>query len=141
VLVNVEEIQQVVLNLILNAEQAIRSAGIVGGTIVVRSEGFADCAFLEVTDNGPGIHRDIVGRIFEPFFTTKEVGQGTGLGLSISLGIAEAHGGSLAFIPSDRGASVRLTLPSLPASVRTEVVGGHQGERRVEDLAPRDRQQ
>jgi PAS domain S-box-containing protein len=130
VLVNVEEIQQVVLNLILNSEQAIRGAEIVGGTIVVRTEGSADCAFLEVTDNGPGVHRDIIGRIFEPFFTTKEVGQGTGLGLSISLGIAEAHGGSLAFIPSDRGACVRLTLPSLPASVRTELVGGHQGDPR-----------
>ena len=60
------------------------------------------------------------GRIFEPFFTTKDVGQGTGLGLSISLGIAEAHGGSLMLVTRDRGACFRLTLPSLPTSVRTQ---------------------
>jgi C4-dicarboxylate-specific signal transduction histidine kinase len=121
VLVNVEEIRQVVLNLILNAEQAIRDAGIEGGSISVRTGGSAETTFLEIADNGPGIQKDTAGRVFEPFFTTKEVGQGTGLGLSVSLGIAKAHGGTLEFLPSDRGACARLTLPSLPTSVRTEV--------------------
>jgi hypothetical protein len=53
----------------------------------------------------------VAARIFEPFFTTQFVGEGTGLGLSVSLGIAQAHGGSLALVPTDRGARFALTLP------------------------------
>jgi two-component system sensor histidine kinase HupT/HoxJ len=71
-----------------------------------------DSVFVDVSDDGPGVPGDVAGRIFEPFFSTKPVGQGTGLGLSVSLGIAEAHGGLLALVPSERGACFRLTLPS-----------------------------
>src|SRR6185436_20229856 len=87
-----EEIRQVVLNLISNAEHAIRSAGR-SGAITVRTGWSEGTAFAEVSDDGPGVPPAMAGRIFEPFFTTKGVGQGTGLGLSISLGIAKAHGG------------------------------------------------
>jgi two-component system, NtrC family, sensor kinase len=111
-LANREEIQQIVLNLVLNSEQAIETSG-KGTRIVLRS--YTDGGFhvIEVSDDGPGIGPDIKGRIFEPFFTTKEVGQGTGLGLSISHGIAAAHGGSLELCDNgQRGACFRLTLPA-----------------------------
>jgi signal transduction histidine kinase len=108
--VNREEIQQVVLNLILNAEHASKATGL-PGTIRVRTGQTADSAFLEVADNGPGVAAALTNRIFEPFFTTKSVGEGTGLGLSVSLGIAEAHGGSLSLTSSEGGACFTLKLP------------------------------
>lgn len=113
IVVNREEIQQVVLNLILNAEQAIRGTAM-HGTIRVRTDQTGDTAFVEVSDDGPGVATDQRGRIFEPFYTTKLVGEGTGLGLSVSLGIAQAHGGALRLVPSSRGACFRLMLPSAP---------------------------
>jgi PAS domain S-box-containing protein len=128
VFVNSDEIRQVMLNLILNAEHAIRGAGR-GGTMSLRTGGSPESAFIEIADDGPGVPPDERGRIFEPFFTTKGVGEGTGLGLSISLGIAEAHGGSLTLVPRERGACFRLTLPSLPTSVRTEVTDSAAGRR------------
>ena len=110
VVVNREEIQQVVLNLLLNAEHAVRNNG--GGCIRITTGETADSAFIEVADDGPGVPDVVVSRIFEPFFTTKGVGQGTGLGLSVSLGIAQAHSAVLELRPADRGACFRLTLPS-----------------------------
>jgi PAS domain S-box-containing protein len=117
VLANRDEIQQIVLNLILNAEQAIAGAKR-GGEIVIRtvlSPSGAD-AVLEVADDGPGVPEDVRGRIFEPFFTTREGADATGLGLSIAFGVAAAHGGALELVqrPEDvegRGACFRLTLP------------------------------
>jgi PAS domain S-box-containing protein len=115
IVVNREEIQQVVLNLLLNAEHATRANG--AGMLHVRTGSADDTVFLEITDEGAGVPRDVAARIFEPFFTTKFVGEGTGLGLSVSLGIAQAHGGSLALMPSERGARFTLTLPvaAMPA--------------------------
>jgi two-component system NtrC family sensor kinase len=111
VLVNREEIRQVILNLLLNAEHAIASsAG--GGEITIHTTGNGVSQVLEVTDSGPGISPDLRGRIFEPFFTTREVGEGTGLGLSISHGIALSHHGSLTLADSPVGARFRLTLPA-----------------------------
>ena len=111
-LANREEIQQIVLNLVLNSEQAIESTA-KGTRILVRSFSTTADHVIEVSDDGPGISAEIRGRIFEPFFTTKEVGQGTGLGLSISHGIAAAHGGSLELChtPGEKGACFRLMLP------------------------------
>jgi PAS domain S-box-containing protein len=119
VLVNREEIQQVVLNLVMNAEHAIGDAP---GTITVRTNAGEHAHTVQVVDDGPGISPDLKGRVFEPFFTTKDVGEGTGLGLSIALGIATAHGGNLELCPSAGlptearsakvGACFQLTLPA-----------------------------
>ncbi len=112
VLANREEIRQVILNLLLNAEHAIATSGSNGGSITMET-GFVDGMHtLEVTDSGPGVSPELRGRIFEPFFTTREVGQGTGLGLSISLGIVSSHGGSLTLVDSPVGARFRLSLPA-----------------------------
>ena len=108
--VNREEIQQIALNLVLNAEQAVRSTGRPGAIRVTTGQ-LDDSVFLEVADDGPGVPPPLAGRIFEPFFTTKAVGEGTGLGLSTSLGIAEAHGGTLTLRSNNGGAHFRLTLP------------------------------
>jgi PAS domain S-box-containing protein len=103
VLVNREEIQQVVLNLVLNAEHAIGDAP---GTIVIRTNAGEHAHTLQVIDDGPGISAKLKGRVFEPFFTTKDVGEGTGLGLSIALGIATAHGGALELCGPDGGGRI-----------------------------------
>src|SRR2546422_4152642 len=88
------ELQQLLLNLLINAEQALMT---IEGTrtITVRSGADETGVRLEVADSGPGIGADIRGRIFDPFFTTKPEGLGTGLGLSICYGIAQEHGGRL----------------------------------------------
>src|SRR4051812_8914491 len=110
ILVNREKIQQVILNLLLNAEHATRATGR-PGTLHIRTGYGNGLVFVEIADDGPGVPPDVAAQIFEPFFTTKFVGEGTGLGLSVSLGIAEAHGGTLALVPSVRGARFTLTLP------------------------------
>ncbi|MEO6350549.1 MAG: ATP-binding protein [Candidatus Limnocylindrales bacterium] len=111
------QLQQVLLNLTLNAIQAIRSNR-PSGTITVsartenRTDDRARFVRVRVEDDGPGIAAEVRPRVFEPFFTTKYVGQGTGLGLSVSYGIVTAHGGRLWFEPSDSGgAAFLLELP------------------------------
>ncbi len=115
VMVNREEIQQILLNLFLNAEQAIAAAG-VAGRLWVRTAAADAGVVIDVHDNGPGVPSALVGQIFEPFFSTKEIGQGTGLGLSIALGIAESHGGRLELVSTGPGACFRLTLPPTEVS-------------------------
>jgi PAS domain S-box-containing protein len=112
VLVNREEIRQVILNLLLNAEHAIASSKTGRGTITIETSGNGFAQMVDVTDSGPGIDPELHGRIFEPFFTTREVGEGTGLGLSISHGIASSHGGSLGLLDVPTGARFRLSLPA-----------------------------
>jgi PAS domain S-box-containing protein len=115
--VNREEIQQIVLNLLLNAEHALGDSP---GTIVMRTEAGERLHTLQVIDTGPGVSPELRGRVFEPFFTTKDVGQGTGLGLSIGLGIARAHGGSLDLCPTATGACFQLTLPASAVTAAAE---------------------
>jgi two-component system NtrC family sensor kinase len=121
VLANREEIQQVVLNLIINAQQAMSDAN-GRGVLSVRTFIDGDSAVVEVCDDGPGIPAELAGRIFEPFFTTRSVGAGTGLGLSLSFGIAKAHAGSLSAHPREHGACFQLSLPGAgfpgPSSVQ-----------------------
>jgi PAS domain S-box-containing protein len=121
-LVNREEIQQIILNLVMNAEQAMEHSG-KGSRITLRTFTAGRQQVVEVADDGPGVGPELRGRVFEPFFTTKEVGQGTGLGLSISHGIAAAHGGSLELCQvAGAGACFRLTLPAHVEAARVEEV-------------------
>src|SRR5687767_11985108 len=120
VVVNPEEIQQVILNLILNAEQAMRAAHR-GGTLTVTTKCVDAMVTIEIQDDGPGVPAALAGRVFEPFFSTKEVGEGTGLGLSIAMGIAEAHGGTLTLVPTEKGACFRLALPAVDTNDRLPI--------------------
>jgi len=107
------QMSQVILNLLVNAFQAVAAARTEGGAIRIRSRVTAENVVLEIEDNGPGIAADVVPRVFDPFFTTKDVGEGTGLGLSISHHIVSGHGGRLEVDGNlGRGACFRLVLPN-----------------------------
>jgi signal transduction histidine kinase/CheY-like chemotaxis protein len=115
------QLQQVVLNLVINAEQAMVMAH-GRGTLVVRSwqEIERDVVLVEFADDGPGVPDELLAKIFDPFFTTKEVGKGTGLGLTVAYAIVQEHGGRItAHSKSGGGATFRLELPT--ASVRAAV--------------------
>ena len=107
------QISQVLLNLLGNAHDAVESA--VQRRVRIIAEGDEREVRIAVSDSGPGIPRDLHARIMEPFFTTKELGKGTGLGLSVSKGIAEAHGGRLAFDAGAPETRFVLTLRRAPA--------------------------
>jgi nitrogen-specific signal transduction histidine kinase/CheY-like chemotaxis protein len=112
-----DQLHQIIINLIVNAQQALAEAGAPDRTLTLRTAlgEAAGTVILEVADNGPGVPEGSRRRIFEPFYTTKPQGQGTGVGLSFSQGLAEAHGGRLELVPAKRGACFRLTLPIDPA--------------------------
>jgi two-component system NtrC family sensor kinase len=106
------QINQVVLNLLVNAMQAIEATGRVAGLIKIATLARGDEVILEVADDGCGIPVEILPRIFDPFFTTKPVGQGTGLGLAISHGIIVDHGGRIEVESTPgRGSRFRVFLP------------------------------
>ena len=109
-----DQITQVLLNLILNAEQAIADAG-TGSRIGIRTKRDpSDGVRVLIEDDGPGVPADIRARIFEPFFTTKEPGQGTGVGLAVCHRIVAAHNGRLNLETAADGTGARfvVTLPS-----------------------------
>lgn len=123
VLADANQIEQVFLNLITNAKDAIEPLG--SGTISVISRISDSSDFVEVlvSDTGTGMDSATVNDIFNPFFTTKDVGKGTGLGLSISLGIIEDHGGRIeVYSARDEGTAFRICLPVLKASPCWELV-------------------
>ena len=104
------QINQVIVNLLVNAVQSIDS---VRGKIIVRTGADGDDVWFEVSDTGSGIEKDVLKRVFEPFFTTKPLGQGTGLGLPLSFGIVQSHKGRIE-ISSEvgQGSTFRVCLPS-----------------------------
>lgn len=120
VVCNVGELNQVFLNLIVNAAHAIEAAGRdseTGGVIRVSTRPAGQWVQIELADNGCGIAQENLERIFDPFFTTKDVGKGTGQGLAIARSIiVERHGGSID-VNSTVGAGTRMTL-RLPVSGR-----------------------
>ena len=112
---NPNQIQQVFVNLIQNAAQAITESG-EPGVIRIVARRWMDGVAIDVIDNGPGMSPENAARAFEPFFTTKSEGEGTGLGLSISQGIVKEHGGRIT-LSTTRGKGSTVTI-ELPAPVR-----------------------
>jgi two-component system NtrC family sensor kinase len=105
-------LQQAILNIVLNAEQAMAGIG-APRKLEVRTRAVKRHRIeIEIADSGPGIPPEALPRLFEPFFTTKEVGQGTGLGLAIAYGVAQEHGGHLQATNRDQGGAIfTLVLP------------------------------
>jgi signal transduction histidine kinase len=140
------QIKQVLLNLLINAEQALASAnsagvpggrtpgrrGGLGGTIGVRTEHDTErgVVVLEVTDDGPGISEEVQGRIFDPFFTTKEVGKGTGLGLTVAYAIVQEHAGRIS-VRSSPGAGTTFIIELPVAAELLQSRGGPTAQQAI----------
>jgi signal transduction histidine kinase len=95
VLADGSQIQQVLLNLLLNAEQAVAKSATRHIDLTVRAEPGCGTVLIEVRDSGEGIDAESLGRVFDPFYTTRSTGEGTGLGLSIAWNIVREHGGQI----------------------------------------------
>ena len=136
VFVDAHQIQQVLLNLMINAEHAtLSSKG--RGALVIRTwhDVERESVALEVTDDGPGIPPEMKSKIFDPFFTTKEVGKGTGLGLTVAYAIIQEHGGRIRVESAQGGGATFIVelpvsgtgegrTPSRPAAPSMEAVRG-----------------
>jgi histidine kinase len=119
ILADVDRLEQVFINLLINARDAIEEKGQASASrkedkrITLRTRSQADRVIVEIHDTGPGIPKTILEKIFEPFFTTKEIGKGTGLGLSISYRIVQNFGGRIQAVSDEgRGASFYITFPA-----------------------------
>ena len=128
------QLQQVLLNLVINAEQAMLAAN-GRGRLTVRTwhDNEREVLLLEVNDDGPGIPDEVRTKIFDPFFTTKEVGKGTGLGLTVAYAIIEEHGGRIRLESQlGVGSSFFIELPVGPAARPTAGIPAQVMD--VEDL-------
>jgi len=110
------QLQQVFLNIILNAEAAIEDTDR-PGLLTVTTERDSDLVRIHFADNGCGIKKSVMPRIFDPFFTTKEIGKGTGLGLSVCYGIVVKHGGKISVRSQPgQGATFSIEIPVVPTA-------------------------
>jgi signal transduction histidine kinase len=110
---NFTELEQVMLNFVINAQQSIEAVGRTKGRILIRLFDVGKRVRLEVHDDGPGVTPEDEPKLFQPFFTTKPVGKGTGLGLSVSYGIIESYGGSIGHQSNQwGGATFYFELPA-----------------------------
>jgi len=124
---NAQQLEQVVVNLLLNARQSFDEDDDRERRITVQT-GFnkdRNQAFIKVSDNGRGIPQEILTKIFDPFFTSKGGGKGTGLGLSVSLGIVQKHGGTIA-VESERGKGSTFIVYLPPAQSNGEQVNNRE---------------
>ncbi len=123
------QLVQVFINLVLNAEQALRTSQ--GGDIIVATEVNGEWATVSVADTGTGIPEETLDKVFDPFFTTKRAGEGTGLGLSTCLGIVNGHGGRIhAANNANGGATFTVELPLAPEVTPDRRDRGQTGRRR-----------
>jgi len=114
-----DQLQQVFMNIISNATEAMEGKG--GGTLKIAARPDAENGTLEVrlSDTGVGIRPGDLGRLFEPFYTTKKKGKGVGLGLSVAYGIIQDHGGSIRVDSTpDKGTAFTVCLPLTPPEDR-----------------------
>jgi len=115
VVADADQLMNVMLNLVLNAEQAVKSCRERGDIWIACGEE-GEKGWFSVRDNGCGMTADVLNHIFEPFFTTKPAGEGTGLGLGVSYGIVRQHGGAITVeSEAGKGSTLRVTLPLAPA--------------------------
>jgi signal transduction histidine kinase len=112
------KLQQVLMNLLLNARDAMPQGGAVSIS-TIRQNG---SAILQVRDNGAGIDAETIDKVYDPFFTTKGIGKGTGLGLSVSYGIIQEHRGSIT-VDSTPGEGTVFRI-SLPAAADPQAAAG-----------------
>jgi signal transduction histidine kinase len=118
-MLDTNQVQQVLLNIIINAEQAMRSDG-GEGRLRISTKAQRGMIVASFADTGPGMSAETLRRIFDPFFTTKDAGEGTGLGLTISYGIIEDHGGRIwAESEAGRGTTFYIELPMLSGATAT----------------------
>jgi C4-dicarboxylate-specific signal transduction histidine kinase len=114
---NAIQLEQVFINLLTNARDALADASLKLVSVVTTVE--KDTVMISFQDSGPGIPPGLEQRVFDPFFTTKEVGAGTGLGLSITYGIVKEHGGSISVVNAPSGGArftIQLPLASQEAA-------------------------
>jgi len=106
-----QQLYHLMMNIILNAAQAMNGKGVLSIKTYYRSS--TDRVYIEISDTGPGISDEALAHIFEPFFTTKDEGKGTGLGLSLAYNIVESHGGRISARNNpESGASIKIEMPS-----------------------------
>lgn len=111
------EMEQVFMNMLLNAKDAIEAKGRDGGTITITTAIVGGAVSAEIRDDGIGMDEETKSRIFEPFFTTKPVGKGTGLGMSVSFGILQSHGAQIRVASEPgKGTSVTVRFPLPPTA-------------------------